>query len=47
MGDNVWDFSKLKHEKKDDSADLKLEALKLINYVSSKAPDYQFEIKEA
>ena len=40
-------FSKLKHEDRDDPADLKLEVLKLINNVSSTAPDYHFEIKEA
>ena len=43
--DNVWDFSKLKHEDKDDPADLKLEVSKLINNVASTAPDYLYEIK--
>ncbi len=38
--DNVWDFSKLKHEERDDPADLKLEVSKLINNVSSTAPDF-------
>jgi hypothetical protein len=44
--DNVWDFSKLKHEDRDDPADLKLEVSKLINNVSSTAPDFIFKIKE-
>ena len=44
--DNVWDFSKLKHEERDDPADLKLEVSKLINNVSSTAPDYLFQIRE-
>jgi len=44
--DNVWDFSKLKHEERDDPADLKLEVSKLINNVSSTAPDFEIEIKE-
>ena len=43
--DNVWDFSKLKHEKRDDPADLKLKVSKLINNVSSTAPEYLYEIK--
>jgi hypothetical protein len=47
MVNNVWDLSKLKHEERDDPADLQLEVSKLINNVSSRAPDYQFEIKEA
>jgi hypothetical protein len=47
MVNNVWDFSKLKHEENDDQVDLKFEVSQLINYVSSTAPDYQFEIKEA
>jgi hypothetical protein len=45
--DNVWDFSKLKHEECDDPAHLKLEVSKLINNVSSTAPDFIIEIKEA
>ena len=45
--DNVWDFSKLKHEERDDPADLKLEVSKLINNVSSTAPDFAIEIKNA
>jgi hypothetical protein len=45
--DNVWDFSKLKHEERNDPADLKLEVSKLINNVSSTAPDFAIEIKEA
>ena len=44
--DNVWDFSKLRHEERDDPADLKLEVSKLINNVSSTAPDYLFQIWE-
>jgi hypothetical protein len=44
--DNVWDFSKLKHEERNDPADLKLEVSKLINNVSSTAPDFVIEIKE-
>jgi hypothetical protein len=44
--DNVWDFSKLKHEERDDPADLKLEVSKLINNVSSTAPGFVIEIKE-
>ncbi len=44
--DNVWDLSKLKHEERDDPADLKLEVSKLINNVSSTAPDFEIEIKE-
>jgi hypothetical protein len=44
--DNVWDFSKLKHDERDDSADLKLKVSKLINNVSSTAPDFIIEIKE-
>ena len=44
--DNVWDFSKLKHEERDDPADLKLEVSKLINNVSSTAPDFRIEIKD-
>ncbi len=44
--DNVWDFSKLKHEERDNPADLKLEVSKLINNVSSTAPDFIIEIKE-
>ena len=44
--DNVWDFSKLRHEERDDPADLKLEVSKLINNVSSTAPDYLFQIRE-
>jgi hypothetical protein len=47
MVDNVWDFSKLRHEDHDDPADQKLEVSNLINNVSSTAPDYQFLIKEA
>ena len=43
--DNVWDFLKLKHEEQDDPADLKLEVSKLINNVSSTAPDFIIEIK--
>jgi hypothetical protein len=38
--DNVWDFSNLKHEERDDPADLKLEVSKLISNVSSTAPDF-------
>ncbi len=45
--DNVWDLSKLKHEERDDPADLKLEVSKLINNVSSTAPDFVIEIKNA
>ena len=45
--DNVWDLSKLKHEERDDPADLKLEVSKLINNVSSTAPDFVIEIKAA
>jgi hypothetical protein len=45
MVDNVWDFSK--HEERDDPANLKLEVSKLINNVSSTAPDFRIEIKEA
>jgi hypothetical protein len=45
--DNIWDFSKPKHEEKDDPADLKLEVSKLINDVSSTGPYFCFEIKEA
>ena len=44
--DNVWDLSKLKHEERDDPADLKLEVSKLINNVSSTAPDFVIEIKQ-
>ncbi len=44
--DNVWDFSKLKHEERDDPADLKLEVSKLINNVSSTAPEFRIEIKD-
>jgi hypothetical protein len=44
--DNVWDLSKLKHEERDDPADLKLEVSKLINNVSSTAPDFEIEIKQ-
>jgi hypothetical protein len=44
--DNLWDFSKLKHEERDDPANLKLEVSKLINKVSSTAPDFIIEIKE-
>jgi hypothetical protein len=44
--DNVWDFSKLKHEERDDPADLKLEVSKLINNINSTAPDLIIEIKE-
>jgi hypothetical protein len=39
-------FLKLKHEERDDPADLKLEVSKLINNVSSTAPDFVIEIKE-
>ncbi len=39
-------FSKLKHEERDDPANLKLEVSKLINNVSSTAPDFVIEIKE-
>jgi hypothetical protein len=46
MVDDIWDFSKLKHEERDDPADLKLEVSKLINNVSMTAPDFRFEIKE-
>jgi hypothetical protein len=44
--DDVWDFSKLKHEEREDPADLKLEVSKLINNVSSTTPDFIFQIKE-
>jgi hypothetical protein len=44
--DNIWDFSKLKHEERDDPANLKLEVSKLTNNVSSTAPDFVIEIKE-
>jgi hypothetical protein len=44
--DNVWDFSKLKHEERNDPADLKLKVSKLINNVSSTAPDFIIKIKE-
>jgi hypothetical protein len=44
--DRIWDFSKLKHEERDDPADLKLEVSKLINNVISTAPDFQFEIRD-
>jgi hypothetical protein len=37
----------LKQEERDNPADLKLEVSKLINNVSSTAPDYHFEFKEA
>ena len=37
----------MKHEEKNNPADLKLEVSKLINNVSSTAPEYHFEIKEA
>ena len=44
---NVWDFSKLKHEDKDTPADLMLEVLKLINNVSSTAkPNQDTHIKD-
>ena len=43
--DNVWDFSKLKHKERDNPANLKLEFSKLINNVSSTAPDFIIEIK--
>jgi hypothetical protein len=45
--DNVWNFSKLNHEERDDPAGLKLKVSKLINNISSTAPDYHIEIKEA
>jgi hypothetical protein len=45
--ENIWDFSNLKPEEKDDPANLKLEVSKLINDVSSTAPDFHFEIKES
>ena len=38
--------SKLKHDERDDPADLKLEVSKLINNVSSTAPDFIFDIKQ-
>jgi hypothetical protein len=44
--DNVWDFLKLKHKERDNPANLKLEVSKLINNVSSSAPDFIFEIKQ-
>jgi hypothetical protein len=44
--DNVWDFSKLKHKERDDPADLKLKVSKLINNVSSTAPDFSIDIKD-
>jgi hypothetical protein len=40
------DFSKLKHKEWDDPADLKLKVSKLINNISSTAPDFIIEIKE-
>jgi hypothetical protein len=40
MVDNVWDFSKLKREEKDDPNDLKLDVSKIFNNVSCTAPDY-------
>jgi hypothetical protein len=43
----MWDFSKLKHKECDDPAHLELEVSKLINSVSSTAPVYQFQIKDA
>jgi hypothetical protein len=42
--DNVWDFSKLKHEECDDPDNLKLAVSKLINNVSSTALEYQFQV---
>jgi hypothetical protein len=42
MVDNVWDFSKLKHEEHDDPIDPKLEVSKLMNNVSALVPDYHF-----
>ncbi len=43
----VCNFAKLKHEEWDDLADLKLKVSKLINNVSSRAPDYWLVIREA
>jgi hypothetical protein len=45
--DNIWNFSKLKHEERDDPANLKLEVSKLTNKVSYTTPYFCFEIKEA
>jgi hypothetical protein len=45
--DNVWDFLKLKHEERDNPANLKLGASKLINNLSLTSPYFQFENKDA
>jgi hypothetical protein len=43
---NVWDFSKLKHEERDDPANLKLKVSRLINNVSSTAPDLSLKSRK-
>ena len=47
MVDNVWDFSKLKHEDKGTPVDLMLEVSKLINNVSSTAAPFPIPDKDA
>ena len=44
--DNVSDFSKLKHEEQDDPANLKLDVSKLVNNISSTAPEEQITFEE-
>jgi hypothetical protein len=46
MVDNIWYFLKRRYKEGDYPAYLKLEVSKLINNVSSTAPEYCFEVKE-
>jgi hypothetical protein len=44
--DNVWDCTKLNHDKKDDPTNQKMEVLKLINIITSTALEYVFEVNQ-
>jgi hypothetical protein len=44
---NVWDFSKLKHDKSHNLYELKLEVTALINNMGATTLPFQFEAKEA